>query len=156
MRFDDRLATVLAQTIDGETGRQAVWRQLTDLLAQAPDLDTLTRARGLARLREWRPRVPEPVRRSTAAALAWQALPPDLILFFAEDLASIAAPVIGTARADDADWARLIPQFSPVARALLRHRRDLGPEALRALEVYGPADLMLASPARETAPPPQC
>ena len=96
MRFDDRLATVLAQSADSESERQALWRQLTDLLAQEPG-DAPSRQAAFARLREWRNDMPEQVRRSAAAALAWQELPDDLILFFAEDMPSIAAPVLGTA-----------------------------------------------------------
>lgn len=146
MRFDDRLATVLAQSAESDAERQALWRQLTDLLAQEP-VDSPTRAAAFDRLRDWRVEMPEQVRRSTAAGLAWQELPDDLILFFAEDLPSIAAPVLGTAYALDAHWARMIPQMSPVGRALLRHRRDLGPAARRTLEAFGNHDLIIPGPA---------
>lgn len=146
MRFDDRLATVLAQSADSESERQALWRQLTDLLAQEPG-DAPSRAAAFSRLRDWRGDMPEQVRRSAAAALAWQELPDDLILFFAEDLPSIAAPVLGTAFALDAHWAQMIPLMSPVGRALLRHRRDLGPAARWALDSYGAHDLIIPAPA---------
>jgi signal transduction histidine kinase len=146
VRFDDRLATVLAQSADSESERQALWRQLTDLLAQEPG-DAPSRHAAFARLREWRSEMPEQVRRSAAAALAWQELPDDLILFFAEDMPSIAAPVLGTAFALDAHWAQMIPLMSPVGRALLRHRRDLGPAARWALDSYGAHDLIIPAPA---------
>lgn len=146
MRFDDRLATVLAQSAESDAERQALWRQLTDLLAQEPD-DAPSRDAAFARLRDWRGEMPEQVRRSAAAALAWQELPDDLILFFAEDLPSIAAPVLGTAYALDAHWAQIIPQMSPVGRALLRHRRDLGPAARWALDSFGAHDLIIPAPA---------
>ncbi len=151
MRFDDRLATVLAQSAESDAERQALWRQLTDLLAQEP-VDSPTRAAAFDRLRDWRVEMPEQVRRSTAAGLAWQELPDDLILFFAEDLPSIAAPVLGTAYALDAHWARMIPQMSPVGRALLRHRRDLGPAARRTLEAFGSHDLIIPGPTAVPAP----
>lgn len=151
MRFDDRLATVLAQSADSESERQALWRQLTDLLAQEPG-DAPSRQAAFARLREWRNDMPEQVRRSAAAALAWQELPDDLILFFAEDMPSIAAPVLGTAFALDAHWAQMIPQMSPVGRALLRHRRDLGPAARWALDSYGAHDLIIPAPAATAEP----
>jgi signal transduction histidine kinase len=146
VRFDDRLATVLAQSAESDAERQALWRQLTDLLAQEPG-DAPSRAAAFGRLRDWRPDMPEQVRRSAAAALAWQELPDDLILFFAEDLPSIAAPVLGTAYALDAHWAQMIPKMSPVGRALLRHRRDLGPAARWALDAYGAHDLIIPAPA---------
>lgn len=151
MRFDDRLATVLAQSADSESERQALWRQLTDLLAQEPG-DAPSRQAAFARLREWRNDMPEQVRRSAAAALAWQELPDDLILFFAEDMPSIAAPVLGTAFALDAHWAQMIPLMSPVGRALLRHRRDLGPAARWALDSYGAHDLIIPAPAATAGP----
>lgn len=151
MRFDDRLATVLAQSADSESERQALWRQLTDLLAQEPG-DAPSRQAAFARLREWRNDMPEQVRRSAAAALAWQELPDDLILFFAEDMPSIAAPVLGTAFALDAHWAQMIPLMSPVGRALLRHRRDLGPAARWALDSYGAHDLIIPAPAASAEP----
>lgn len=152
MRFDDRLATVLAQSAESDAERQALWRQLTDLLAQEVP-ESPTRAAAFARLREWRGDMPEQVRRSAAAALAWQELPNDLILFFAEDLPSIAAPVLGTAYALDAHWAQMIPLMSPVGRALLRHRRDLGPAARRTLDAFGAHDLIIPGPATAGAAP---
>nr|WP_302477343.1 HAMP domain-containing sensor histidine kinase [Sphingomonas sp. ID1715] len=45
------------------------------------------------------------------------------------------------------DWAQLIPDLSPVARALLRHRRDLPKKARRALDLFAAGDLVLDGPA---------
>ena len=146
MRFDDRLATVLGQSADSEAERQALWRQLVDLLAQEPPVDSASRRAAFARLRDWRTEMPDAVRLGAAAALAGQLLPGDLIAFFAEDRPAIAAPLLAAARAEDPVWGKLVPTLSPVARALLRHRRDLGPHARRALDAFGAADLTLPAP----------
>jgi hypothetical protein len=152
VRFDDRLATVLGQSADSEAERQALWRQLVDLLAQEPPVDSASRRAAFARLRDWRGEMPDPVRLGAAAALVGQLLPGDLIAFFAEDRPGVAAPLLAAARAEDEVWGALMPALSPVARALLRHRRDLGPQARRALDAFGAADLALpAPPPSETA-----
>ncbi|QHL91260.1 sensor histidine kinase [Sphingomonas changnyeongensis] len=154
MRFDDRLATVLGLPASGRTERLALWRQLVDLLAQADRTSSPRRDEALARLRDWRGEVPDAARRGAALALAGEAVPADLVHFFAEDEASIAAPVLARAAMDDEAWAVMIPRLSPIARALLRHRRDLGPKARHALDAFGPSDLMIGAgpvPANDAA-----
>jgi signal transduction histidine kinase len=37
----------------------------------------------------------------------------------------------------------LLPSITPTARALLRHRRDLAPQVVRALDSFGPTDLVI-------------
>lgn len=143
MRFDDRLATVLGLPAPGRTERLALWRQLVDLLAQTDRGESPRRGEALARLRDWRRDVPDATRRGAALALAGETVPADLVHFFAEDDASVAAPVLARAAMGDDAWAVMIPRLSPVARALLRHRRDLGPQARHALDAFGPSDLML-------------
>lgn len=147
MRFDDRLATMLRQPAETDGARQAIWRQLVDLLAQAGERESSHREAVLDRLRAWRNAIPLAIRRSAAASLSGHILPADLIRFFAEDAPSIAAPVLTTASGSAEFWCALIPELSPVARALLRHRRDLEPEAVRALAAFGASDLVIPAPA---------
>src|SRR5689334_11764513 len=122
MRFDDRMATALALPADRPDRQAARWCQLVDLLAQGrepPDDDPL-RARAFAALREMRGSIPPAVRRQSARALAGQAIAPDLLAFFAEDNAAIAAPLFAQARLDRRAWLALLPRLGPAARALLR------------------------------------
>jgi signal transduction histidine kinase len=148
VRFDDRLATALGQPAGSPAAQQAVWRQLVDLLGQGsaghPDLRTLA----FARLRQWRGEIPI-VGRQTAALLLLgnQPVPADLIEFFAEDATVVFAPLLAGLDLPGKVWRKLIPRLSPVARALLRHRRDLPNAALRALEAFGQVDLVIEGPA---------
>lgn len=149
MRFDDRLATVLAQPISDASARAAAWRQLVDLLAQRPaDADTPMSLRAYEALRAWRDFVPAAERRAIGAAFAGRNVSAALVSFFAEDNPAVAAPVIGQARLSDEDWLRLLPGFSPSARALMRHRRDLGAKVMRALDSLGPSDRIIAGTPR--------
>jgi hypothetical protein len=142
MRFDDMIATVLARPSDRSDRLTAQWRQLVDLLAQRPaDADQADRAYAL--LRETRGAVDAAVRRQAALALAGRRVDPGLIAFFAEDHASVAAPLIATARLDGAEWIALLPRLAPPARALLRHRDDLGGEVRQALSAFGASDFVL-------------
>lgn len=158
MRFDDRLATVLALPVADSGSRVAAWMQLVDLLAQDGD-GTVSAPVELAYdlLRQWRDAVPRERRRGVAAALRGRAIDPRIVAFFAEDEAGIAAPVIVGAILPSEAWLELIPALSPSARALLRHRRDVGADVERALASFGPADLVLstsvvAEPAPEVKP----
>lgn len=152
MRFDDRLATALGQTADGVAARQAVWRQLVDLLAQSDDGHSELRALAFDRLREWRREIAPIARQNAAMSLIGQSIAPDMIAFFAEDSTAVYAPLLARAELPGKVWRRLIPTLSPVARALLRHRRDLPNGALRALEAFGQADLVIEGPASPAAP----
>lgn len=153
MRFDDRLATALGQPADSPAARQAVWRQIVDLLGQSiPAADEL-RGEALARLRDWRSEVPPSSRQIAAVTLARQAVPPDLVELFAEDSAAVAAPLLACVQLPEVEWTRLIPRLSPIARALLRHRRDLPQGARHILEAFGPVDLVISAPPAADAQP---
>ncbi len=146
MRFDDRLATALGQPADSPAARQAVWRQIVDLLGQAAADESPLRAKALTRLRAWRVEVPVASRQHAGLLLGGRKLPPDLVAFFAEDLTIVSAPFLAVAEMSGEDWAALIPELSPVARALLRHRRDLPKKARRALDLFAAGDLVLDGP----------
>lgn len=144
MRFDDMLATVLAQPDGRGAARLAKWRQLVDLIAQpgrGGPSDLLDQA--LAYLRQHRDAVPLGTRRDIARSLAGRRVSPLLLRLFGEDLPAIAAPVIGTARLAPEEWLALLPAMTPTARALLRHRRDLAPEVAKALAAFGASDFVL-------------
>lgn len=152
MRFDDRIATVLAQPADHRDRVTAQWRQLVDLLAQHRDADEGAQLhRAYAFLEARRAEIDPATRRRIAAALAGRAVAPDLVAFFASDAPSIAAPLIGGARLDEDQWCALLPRLGPSARALLRHRRDLPPSVVRALAAFGPSDFVLEGGAAPTA-----
>src|SRR5436305_1956294 len=152
MRFDDRMTTALALPADRADRQAAQWRQLVDLLAQGrEDPDDPLRARAFAALREMRDGVPPAIRRQSARALAGQAIAPDLLAFFAEDNAAIAAPLFALARLDRHGWLALLPRLGPAARALLRHREDLDPAVKHALGAFGPSDFVLEKGASAAA-----
>lgn len=153
MRFDDRLATALGQPAEVPAARQAIWRQLVDLLGQDHDEESPLRAAAFDRLRQWRADVPIIGRQSAGMLLLGdQPVPTDLIEFFAEDATVVFAPLLAGVELPGKVWRKLIPRLSPVARALLRHRRDLPNGALRALEAFGQADLVIEGPVAEPEP----
>lgn len=143
MRFDDMIATVLAQP-DGTPGRVAAqWRQLVDLLAQRRGGQSPEVERARAFLATQRGAIDPAIRRKIAATLAGRAIDPELLVFFAGDSPAIAAPLIGGARLEAEDWLAILPRLGPTARALLRHRRDLPAEVERALAAFGASDFAL-------------
>ena len=154
MRFDDMIATALAQPSDRPDRRAAQWRQLVDLLAQrrAGGADDESRE-AYAILRATRDSVAPAVRRQAALALAGRRVDPDLIAFFTEDNAGIVAPLLAAARLEPEAWIALLPRLGPAARALLRHRDDLDPQVRQALAAFGASDFVLEGagvPAAET------
>lgn len=159
MRFDDTIATVLAQPADTAVRRTAIWQQLVDLLAQRrADPASEGARRGYALLRAQRGAIDPAVRRRSARSLAGLAIDPELVAFFAEDHAAVAAPLIAGARLSDEAWLALVPRLGPAARALLRHRQDVGPDVRRALGLFGPSDFVIdrqPEPAPAAAAPPE-
>src|SRR5206468_5014050 len=101
------------------------------------------RDRAFSLLRAVRDGIDPAIRRQAARALAGQAVAPDLLAFFAEDSASIAAPLFALARLDRQSWFDLLPRLGPAVRALLRHREDLDPAVKHALSAFGPSDFVL-------------
>ncbi len=140
VRFDDSLKTVLSAETDSGHGAQAAWRQLVDLIGRGR---VPADEAAIERLRVLRPAVPAPVRAASARALAFAKPPGSLVALFGEDTLDIAAPVLRTAELDADGWARLLPRLSPAGRSVLRHRRDLPPATVRALEAFGATDFVL-------------
>ena len=140
LRFDDSLETVLTADMSTPFGAQTAWRQLVDLIGRgrAPASEM-----AMARLRSIRPQVPSPIRAASARALAFARPPAPLVRLFAEEDLAIAAPVLRMADLRSDEWISMLPEMTPAARSVLRHRRDLPAEVSRALESYGPIDFIL-------------
>jgi signal transduction histidine kinase len=152
MRFDDMIATVLAQPCDRPDRLVARWRQLVDLLAQRRSGGGEAGTKqAYALLRGARGSIDPAIRRQSARALAGREVAPELVAFFAEDSPWVAAPLIAAARLEPAAWLALLPRLGPAARALLRHRGDLEAEVGQALAAFGPSDLVLEGAASPEA-----
>ena len=144
MRFDDRIATALGQPVGEPASRAARWRQLVDLLAQRRgEGEGEAASHAYAVLRTDRQSVEPALRRRVAESLSGLAVDPEMVVFFAEDDAAIAAPLISGARLSAGDWRAILPRLGPTGRALLRHRRDLDPDVARALAAFGAADFVI-------------
>nr|WP_299856773.1 HAMP domain-containing sensor histidine kinase [Sphingomonas bacterium] len=142
MRFDDSLETVLAADMSSTFGAQSAWRQLVDLIGRRR---VPASPAAIARLRAIRPMVAPPVRAASARAIAQADPPAALVRLFADDEISIAAPVLRMASIESHEWVAMLPGMSPATRSVLRHRRDLAPDVLRALESFGSVDFVLSS-----------
>ncbi|MEA3004195.1 MAG: hypothetical protein QOH81_2983 [Sphingomonadales bacterium] len=142
MRFNDMIATVLAQREDHPSALAAKWRQVVDLVAQGKDEDEAAEA--LAWLRDMRPQVPAATRRQVAESLSGRRVSPGILAFFADDQAQIAAPLLAGARLEAEEWLALLPSLTPTGRSLLRHRRDLSADVRHALAGFGGSDFALS------------
>lgn len=152
MRFDDMLATVMAQPRGTVDARISAWRQLVDVFAQREDvaLDP-NHIHAFALLDEWQRDVPVAVRAEAARSLTGRRIPGWLCAHFAEDAPEIARPVLMGSFLDSEDWIDLLPEMRASSRALLRHRTDLEPEVRDALNQFGAADMILENQAAEAA-----
>lgn len=151
MRFNDLLQTVLAAEGSG-AGAVTLWRQCVDLLAQndrpgRPPLDEQERMLLLERLERLRGEVSETQRIATVVELGTRLSSPTLIHLFAADRPAICAAAMARARLPDRAWLPLLPHLGPTARGVLRGRRDMGPETVRALQSFGKTDLLLTGAA---------
>jgi signal transduction histidine kinase len=157
LRFDDMIATVLRQSEARPSALAAKWRQLVDLVAQRRG-ESETQDEALAWLRANRGAVPADARRGVARSLAGRRVSPAAISIFAEDLPAVASPLLGAARLAADEWLELLPRLGPVARGVLRHRRDLPPAVVDGLARFGAGDFALggevaAIPAAEALSP---
>ena len=150
MRFDDRLATILSQPTGTESARTIAWGQVVDLLAQGgQSLNPESRSSAFAWAASQRSDVPVDRRRFAALSLAGRSNDPEMVRFFAQDAASVAAPLLTRTKLSEASWLEIIPELPTTSRALLRERRDLPDAALRLLRAYGPGDNALPTHAPE-------
>ena len=108
MRFDDRLATVLAQTVGSPRDRAIRWRQLVDLVARSGGKgDPALIADASAAIRDESAQVGESLRAATARAIAGLPVPLPLLEVFAADRLAVAAPLLAAVPLDAAGVAAL-------------------------------------------------
>jgi len=145
VRFDDMLATLLAQPHQGEDACIALWWQLVDLLAQGRFTeDEALGRRAIEKIAYLRTRVPAAVKARAARAFSGRSVSKGAVALFADEPAPVVAPIIAAADLTPAEWLELLPSLGPTSRHLLRHRRDLSPAVLRGLESFGSTDFVLA------------
>ncbi len=141
MHFDDRLATVLRSRADGAVTSRIQFRQLIDLLGTCP-----AEARGEAleaaydRAAELAAAIPEAERVGIIADPALRLRSPRLVATLAASGAPLAAAALRHARLEPEQWLDLIPALPPMARNLLRERRDLSPDVALLLTRLGAHD----------------
>lgn len=152
LRFDDMLATLLAQPLPNAAARAAVWRQVVDVLAQGRGFRAEDRFVNAPRaidaynfLRTLRHEIPVNVRLAAGRSLGGRHVPPELVQLFAEDLPHIAAPLLSNVLLDGEQWLALLPKLSPSARNIVRHRRDLHSTVEQALASLGSSDFLIES-----------
>jgi hypothetical protein len=153
LRFDDMLATLLAQPAPTPEARAILWRQVVDVLAQGrghrvddPLVDAPRAVDAYNFLRSVRPEISVDLRLAAGRGLAGRRVPPELVLLFAEDLPYIAAPMLGHVILGARQWLDILPRLTPSARNLLRNRRDLGKDVEQALEGFGSSDFLIPGP----------
>ena len=151
------IATVLRQSEARPSALAAKWRQLVDLVAQRRGAGE-AQDEALAWLRANRGAVAADARREVARSLAGRRVSPAALSFFAEDLPAVASPLLGGALLAAEEWLDLLPRLGPVARGVLRHRRDLPPAVAAGLARFGAGDFALggevaAAPAGEGLSP---
>ena len=144
MRFDDMLTTLLAQPDESDDARIALWRQLVDLLAQDRfHADDALGERAFDTIAHLRSKVPAAIRAETARAFAGRPVSAATLALFADEPAAVIGPLIAEATLAEEQWLALLPSLTPTSRNLLRHRRDLPRQVVRALESFGPSDFAI-------------
>jgi hypothetical protein len=108
VRFDDRLATVLAQPVGSPRDRAIRWRQLVDLVARSGGTgDSALLAESIAAIRADGSGIAEDLRAATARAISGLAVPLPLLEAFAADRLAVAAPLLAGLHLDADSVARL-------------------------------------------------
>ncbi len=152
MRFNDLTQTILAVEDRTGTAAASLWRQCVDMLAQYDQagrilLHQSERAALIARLHDLRPALTEAQRIASVVELGSRLRSPALVEFFATDRPAVCVAALTRARLPDAVWPVLLSRLGPTARGVLRGRKDTGPQTRRALDAFGPTDLVLGDAA---------
>lgn len=159
MRFNDLIDTVLSCAPQGASAPVTRWRQCVDLLAQfdryspretAPRLEPEVSDRILEVLRSCAPRLTIAQRLASVVELGSRIESPQLVRLFAADHSAVCSATMARAMLDEAVWADLIPTLGPLARSVLRRRKDLDARVMAMLAQFGPVDMSLPY----VAPPP--
>jgi hypothetical protein len=120
VRFDDRLATVLAQPVGSPRDRAIRWRQLVDLVARSDGTgDQALAAAAIEAIRADAGQIDEKVRAATARAIAGLSPPLPLLQAFAGDRLPVAAPLFAGLALDPDSLAALRAAASEEVRAFL-------------------------------------
>ncbi|QIK96100.1 HAMP domain-containing histidine kinase [Sphingomonas sp. HDW15A] len=120
MRFDDRLATVLAQPVAASHDRNVRWRQLVDLVARSTaTADRVLLDRAIATIEQDRSAIAEPLRAAAARSIAGAAIPVALLEVFAGDSLAVAAPLLAGGRLEGDALERVRRSASPDVRRFL-------------------------------------
>ena len=131
MRFDDRLATVLAQPATTLHDRAVRWRQLVDLVARSGGGgDRALLERAINAIRDDSGSVREPLRAAAARAIAGGPVPLALLKLFAGDTLAVAAPLLTAAEFDEPSLAEVRAAASPEVRRFIdsTHGSEAAPE----------------------------
>ena len=121
MRFDDRLKTVMTQPVADAHDRTVRWRQLVDLLSRPhEEIDPALLDAALTMVRSGFRAVARPIRSATARSIAGRASEPRLVAIFAADKLEVAAPLLSSARLDEAGWAIVSKAASPDVANFIR------------------------------------
>lgn len=149
MRFDDRLATVLAQPVESPRDRAIRWRQLVDLVARSGGRgDPARLADAVADIREQLSNVAEEVRAATARAISGLPVPMPLLEVFAADRLAVAAPLLAAMHLDEAAVAALRESASDEVKPFLDTLAPPKPGKSKAAPAVAPTE-----PAPQAATP---
>lgn len=150
-RFDDRVRTAISGLLGDAAARVTAWRQAIDLLCQ-PGLDPADSDMLIDAAVAAHGAMAVETRREAARVAAFGSPPPALVVLLANDRPLVAADMLATINLSHAAWSEILPQLSPVARGMLRARRDLDPDTRVALASFGPVDFVLSGSIDPAAP----
>ncbi len=156
MFFDDRLATVLRQRGDSESGARTQFRQLLDILGNrkfSPETreDQSLIAAAWLRMDALAEQIPAAQRAAMIRERGWRLRSADLTAHLADFEPDVASAALNRAELSAEDWATLIPRLPVRARGFLRNRRDLPVDAEQILERLGVYDRGLPQPEYDPA-----
>jgi len=159
MFFDDRLATVLRQSADGDRAKRTQFRQLLDILGSDPrgigrsgegvSRDYSLIASAWLRMDALGGAIPSEDRARMIREPGWRFRNPELAAHLADFEPEVAAAALGRAQLSSEDWTALIPRLPVRARGFLRLRRDLPVDVEDLLDQLGVSDRGLPSPEAE-------
>jgi hypothetical protein len=131
VRFDDRLATVLAQPAATLHDRAVRWRQLVDLVARSGGGgDRALLERAIDSIRDDAGSVREPLRAAAARAIAGAPVPLALLKLFAGDTLVVAAPLLAAAELDGQSLAEVRATASTEVRRFIDSTRAVASEEI--------------------------
>lgn len=142
-RFDDRVRTAISGLSGDADARVTAWRQAIDLLCQ-PGLDPADSDMLIDAAVGAHGAMAVETRREAARVAAFGSPPSALVVLLANDRPVVAADMLATITQSHAAWREILPQLNPVARGILRARRDLDPDTRVALASFGPVDFVLS------------